>query len=80
MKEKKGTDPEVIESRIVGMFKGYGGSTKFTLENGQVWQQSQRDVRPSAPIDSPPVLITKIGWGHRMYVLGGGNVRVARIK
>jgi hypothetical protein len=80
VKKKKAIEPDVIESNIVGQFRGYGGATKFPLANGQVWQQSQRDVRPYPPIDSPPVIIVKTGWGHRMYVLGGGNVRVTRVK
>ena len=80
VKGSKAMEPEVIESRIVGMFKGYGGSTRFTLENGQVWVQSQRDIRPYPPIDSPPVIIVRGGLGHRIYVLGGGSVRVARLK
>jgi hypothetical protein len=80
VKNSKAMEPAVIESRIIGLFKGYGGSTRFTLENGQVWVQSQRDVRAYAPVDSPPVIIVKAGWGHRMYVLGGGNVRVSRMK
>lgn len=80
VKQKKAIEPDVVESNIVGQFRGYGGTTKFTLANGQVWQQSQRDVRPYPPTDSPPVIIVKGGWGHRMYVLGGGNVRVTRIR
>lgn len=80
VKQKKAIEPDVIESSIVGPFRGYGGTTKFTLANGQVWQQSQRDTRPYPLTDSPPVIIVKTGWGHRMYVLGGGNVRVARIR
>ncbi|MGZ5025065.1 MAG: hypothetical protein ACXWBS_09390, partial [Chthoniobacterales bacterium] len=80
VKNSKAMEPEVMESRIVGVFKGYSGSTRFTLENGQVWAQSQRDVRPYPAVDSPPVIIVKAGWGHRMYVLGGGNVRVTRMK
>lgn len=79
VKKKKAIEPDVIESNIVGPFRGYGGSTKFTLANGQVWQQSQRDVRTYPLTDSPPVIIVKAGWGHRMYVLGGGNVRVSRV-
>ena len=35
IKEKKVSEPEVIQSRIVGPFTGYTGRTVFTLENGQ---------------------------------------------
>ncbi len=72
--------PEIIESRIVGRFSGYTGRTRFTLENGQLWAQSQQVARSFPPNDSPPVLIVKAGWGHRMYILGGGNLRVVKIR
>ena len=77
---KIAAQPQVIESRIVGPFKGYDGRTRFTLENGQVWAQSQQDSRAYPPSDSPPVIIVKSGWGHRMYILGGGNIRVSKIR
>ncbi len=72
--------PQVIESNIVGRFTGYNGRSRFALANGQTWAQSQQDTQAYPPVDSPPVIIVKAGWGHRMYVLGGGNVRVTRVK
>ncbi|MFL6539426.1 MAG: hypothetical protein ACJ8HU_01550 [Chthoniobacterales bacterium] len=74
------SQPQVIESRIVGPFRGYNGRSRFTLENGQVWAQSQQVSAAYPPVDSPPVIIVKGGWGHRMYILGGGNLRVSRLK
>ncbi len=74
------SQPQVIESRIVGPFHGYNGRSRFTLENGQVWAQSQQVSAAYPPVDSPPVIIVKAGWGHRMYILGGGNIRVSRIR
>jgi hypothetical protein len=81
VKENKvSSQPQVIESRILGPFHGYNGQSRFTLENGQVWAQSQQVTRAYSPIDSPPVIIVKGGWGWRMYILGGGEIRVSRIK
>ncbi len=80
VKNNKVTEPQVIESRIAGPFRGYNGRSRFTLENGQVWAQSQQYTRPYPPVDSPPVVIVKAGWGHRMYVLGGGNIRVSKVR
>ncbi len=81
VKENKvASQPQVIETRMVGLFKGYSGSSRFTLENGQVWAQSQQITRSYAPVDSPPVIIVKGSWGWRMYILGGGDIRVSRIK
>ena len=77
---KIAAQPQVIESRIVGPFKGYDGHARFTLENGQVWAQSQSASGAFPPVDSPPVIIVKSGWGHRMYILGGGNIRVTKIR
>jgi len=77
--EKKVQAPEVIQSRIVGPFTGYTGNTTFTLENGQRWAQSQRDSAYFPKIDSPPVLIMKSGFGYRMYIAGGGAIRVTKV-
>ena len=76
---KIASQPQVIESRIVGPFQGYNGRSRFTLENGQVWAQSQQVSRSYPPVDSPAVIIVKGGWGHRMYILGGGDIRVSKI-
>lgn len=78
--EKKVQAPEVIQSRIVGPFTGYNGRTIFTLENGQRWAQSQMDSAYFPKIDSPPVVIVKAGFGYRMYIAGGGAIRVSKIK
>jgi hypothetical protein len=79
IKEKKVSEPEVIQSRIVGPFSGYNGRTVFTLENGQRWAQSQYDNAYFPKIDSPPVVIVKAGFGYRMYIAGGGAIRVSRV-
>jgi hypothetical protein len=80
VKENKVSAPEVIQSRIVGPFSGYNGRTKFKLENGQTWVQGQRDSAYYPKIDSPPVLIVKSGFGYRMYIAGGGNIRVTLVR
>jgi hypothetical protein len=80
VKEKKASPPEIIQSRIVGPFTGFTGSTVFTLENGQRWRQSQPDSRYLPKVESPPVIIVKDQIGYRMYVAGGGDVRVSRLR
>ena len=79
VKARKAAPPDVIQSRIVGPFTGYKGNTTFTLENGQIWAQSQRDSMYFPKVDSPPVLIVKGTLGYRMYVAGGGDIRVQRV-
>ncbi|HVF72067.1 MAG TPA: hypothetical protein VM940_10720 [Chthoniobacterales bacterium] len=80
VKENKVKAPEVIQSRIVGPFTGYTGTTVFQLENGQRWAQSQRDSVYFPKVDSPPVVIVKSGFGYRMYIAGGGAVRVTLVR
>ena len=80
IKEKKVSEPEVIQSRIVGPFTGYTGRTVFTLENGQRWAQSQYDNAYFPKVDSPPVIIVKAGFGYRMYIAGGGAIRVSKVR
>lgn len=80
VREHKVQPPEVIQSRIVGPFTGYNGRTIFTLENGQRWAQSQRDSAYFPKVDSPPVLIMKSGFGYRMYIAGGGAIRVSKVQ
>ncbi len=82
VKEKKIklAEPEVIASNIVGPFSGYNGRSRFTLANGQVWSQSQQVIRAYPQIDSPPVLLTKGSWGWRMYIAGGGDIRVSKVR
>jgi len=80
IKENKVSAPEVIQSKIVGPFTGYNGRTIFTLENGQRWAQSQRDSAYFPKIDSPPVIIVKAGFGYRMYIAGGGAIRVSKVQ
>jgi hypothetical protein len=76
-------EPEVIQSAIVGTFRGYDGRSMFRLENGQVWRQSQQVSRAYRAIENPPVLIVRKPGalsGYRMYVAGGGDIRVSRVK
>ena len=80
VKERKVMPPEIIQSRIVGPFTGYNGSTVFTLENGQRWRQAQPDSRYFPKVESPPVIIVKGQVGYRMYIAGGGDVRVSRVR
>lgn len=80
VKERKVTPPDIIQSRIVGPFTGFNGSTVFTLENGQRWRQSQPDSRYFPKVESPPVIIVKDTIGYRMYIAGGGDVRVSRLR
>ena len=78
VKERKVRPPEVIESRIVGDFKGPGYRALFRLENGQVWKPTDPDSTPQSPIASPRVVIYRDSFGYEMFVEGAGTIRVKR--
>ena len=76
-----GSDREVIESVIVGKFKGWTGNTKVKLENGQVWQQAESG-KSGFPMESPRVKVKPMSLGSwLMYVDGCGcDIRVKRVE
>jgi hypothetical protein len=71
-------DLTIVESRMVGNFKGWDGDTIFTLMNGQKWQQGPRSFPPRSPhqayvaqhIYEPKVLIIPIDGNHELFVEG----------
>jgi hypothetical protein len=74
-----------IEARLVGNFNGWTGKTIFTLDNGQVWQQTNnyiRDYKPRSPIPQAEVTISKGMIGsYNMQVEGVKRiVQVKRVK
>jgi hypothetical protein len=81
VKEKKVQAPQVIESNIVGTFKGYGPRTFFHLANGEVWKPTNDYIETYAPIESPKVVIYRNDmFGYKMVIQGGGTVRVKRVQ
>jgi hypothetical protein len=80
VKEKKVQPPQVIESNIVGTFKGYGPRTFFHLANGEVWKPTNDYIETYSPIESPKVIIYRSDlFGYKMFIQGGGTVRVKRV-
>ena len=68
-------------SRIAGKFEGWSGRTRFTLENGQVWEQ-RRGNRWKISLDSPEVRIRQnFMRAFEMEVLSEGrSIGVRRIR
>ena len=65
-----------LEARLVGDFTGWNGSTRFRLDNGQVWQQTKNyipDYEPREPISQPRVTISR-GF------MGSYNLRIEGVK
>ena len=74
-----------IEARLVGEFTGWTGTTKFALDNGQVWQQTRNyipDYKPREPISQAKVTITRSFAGsYKMRIEGVKRiVQVKRIE
>lgn len=74
------SEPKEIETRILGTFVGWSGSTVFRLENGQVWQQAEPGVFETK-LQDPTVVIKKLAFGYLLSIPGQGyTVFVRRIQ
>ena|ERR1700737_3827049 len=80
IKERRLRGPELIKSKIVGNFKGYGPRTSFQLENGEVWRPTNDYVVAHSSVESPNVVIYRDPFGYKMFVEGAGTIRVKRVK
>lgn len=77
-------EDDEIRARLVGTFNGWDGSTRFHLDNGQVWRQLKNNARPwtpREPIEAPMVTIEKTMLGYKLQVEGvKRTVQVKRVK
>lgn len=73
--------PDELRSRIVGDVKDFGSGTRFTLENGQVWQIVDT-TRGAYDLKNPAVTIERAALGSFMMSIEGvnQNPRVRRIR
>lgn len=78
----KNMDRTTITSRLVGTFSGWDGETVFTLENGMIWAQADKDKFYIRPIENPVVKIEPGAFKTwRLSVEGyGSECRVERIQ
>jgi hypothetical protein len=79
--EKSRQVPTAIQSRIPGVFEGWGGRTVFHLQNGQIWRQIDNG-RFSVHLTNPVVVIEKGMLGAYYLHLDdyGSRVKVERVK
>lgn len=75
-------DDEAIRTRIVGDFRGWTGRSVFTLENGQVWQQTDKEDRAFPKMVNPEVeLVPHRLFGWKMTLVAEGlSIYVKRVK
>lgn len=75
-------DDEVIRTRISGDFRGWKGNTVFQLENGQTWQQIDKESRFFSKMVNPEVeLVPSRLTGWKMILVSEGLwIRVKRVR
>lgn len=80
--QMRNADRSTITSRIVGSFQGWDGQTLFTLENGMIWEQSDKDKFYVNAIENPVVTIEPGAFRTwRLSVEGySSKCRVVRIQ
>jgi hypothetical protein len=71
-----------IVARMVGEFRGFGKGQRYTLDNGQVWEQSEQARLSGIKLANPEVVITPGALGVWWMKVGNYNTRakVRRIK
>lgn len=67
---------DFIEARLVGDFKGWKGKTVFTLDNGQVWRQTNNYIKDYTPRDPIPAAKVTISRG----MMASYNLQVEGVK
>ena len=67
---------DYLEARLVGDFKGWTGKTVFTLDNGQVWRQTNNYIQDYTPRDPVPAAKVTISRG----LMGSYNLQVEGVK
>jgi hypothetical protein len=74
-------DDEAIRTRIVGDFRGWTGNTVFRLENGQSWQQADKENRFFPKQTNPEVELIPSAWaGWKLKIVSEGLwVKVKRL-
>jgi len=81
-KDEDDDERTTITSRIVGRFSGWDGQTVFTLENGMIWAQADKDKFYVKEIENPVVTIEPGMFGRWHLSIEGhdSECRVERIQ
>lgn len=70
---------EKFESHIVGEFTGFGRGQRYTLANGQVWEQTDASTLAGVRLTDPQVTLTPGMLGAWFLRVDGYNTR-ARVR
>jgi hypothetical protein len=81
-KKDSETDRSPITSRVKGSFTGWNGHTVFTLENGMIWEQSDKEKFYIREVQNPEITIKPGMFGTWRLTVEGHNsaCRVKRIQ
>lgn len=74
---------EAFQARLVGPFNGFERDRKYTLDNGQVWQQIDDATMYGVKLENPTVQLKPSVMGSAWYMRVDGravNAKVKRIK
>lgn len=64
-----------VSSRIAGPFNGFGKGQRYTLENGQVWEQTDDARLAGVRVDRPEVTVSPGAFGAWYLRIEGYNTR-----
>ncbi len=81
-KKDSKTDRSPITSRVKGSFTGWNGHTVFALENGMIWEQSDKEKFYIREVQNPEITIKPGMFGTWRLSVEGHNsqCRVKRIQ
>jgi len=81
-KKKSKQDRLPITSRVKGSFTGWDGHTLFALENGMIWEQSDKEKFYIQEVQNPEITIQPGRFGTWRLSVDGhdSNCRVKRIQ
>ena len=77
LQAQQNSEPDRIESRILGTFTGWNGRTTFRLENGQIWQQAD-GTTSDLTLHDPQVVIKHLGIGYLLTFPGHSDTVFVR--
>lgn len=71
---------EAIVARLQGRFEGFGKNRRYTLDNGQVWKQTDARRLPGVKLDSPQVTLKPGVLGSVWYMQVEGYNTSAKVE
>ncbi|MYM67244.1 hypothetical protein GTP45_10415 [Pseudoduganella sp. FT55W] len=79
---RKSSEPNFIESTLLGRIDGWSPSTQFRLANGQIWRVADDSAGSVNEVENPKVKITRNSFGTMFLEIEGTSQapRVRRVQ